>query len=243
MSFHSTYSKVPEEPTAPYFVAGETTPFSTSSGSLASFSLAAAPHHDWQMRSDEQIMIEFELETEESKSAFKRYLTCCMVCYSLVTIPLFGVACCLFCPACQRADSLPNSRFFVTNRAVYYHTDPNDHDDGSNCCTGKLYIKRNLRIPFGEINEMTDNTSQMMEFGECWYCCSPPEGYGFIGISNKTLVHVQNGKHHASRYETVHIPLVHHHHNVIRLLRFLRDAAQSNQAIDWDSVRNQMNHH
>ena len=210
--------------------------------SVASFSLTEAPNHEWDIRNDEQIIIEFELETVVSQSTLKGYLTCCVASYTFITLPFVGIACCFFSEACKRANRIPNSRFFITDRAVYYHLDPHYESEDLGCC-GTTHIRRNLRIPFGEISEVSDSTSEMMFGGECWYCCSPPEGYGFLSISNRNLVHVRHGDHHATRYETVQIPLVHHPQNVIRLLRFLRDSTLANRVVDWDSVRNQMKDH
>ena len=236
------FQKFSEEPSAPTFFAAEeaaSTPSST--GQLASFSLLSAPTFDWQMRSDEQVMLEFELETEESQSAIKRYIACCTTFLTFLTLPFLGCACCIFAPAWKRANRLPNSRFFVTDRAVYYHLD-SGYEAEIGCFGGQTHVMDNIRITFQDINLISDNMREFLSCGgSCWYCCSPPADYGFVSISNKTLVTVPHGKHHINRYQTAFVPLVRRHHDVIRLLLFLRDAATAGQAIDWDSIQRQMN--
>jgi hypothetical protein len=160
------------------------------------------------------------------------------------------------------ADMLPQSRFYVTDKAVYLSVGENETQNP---------IAQKKRLPFDQILRV-ESESQSTSCG-CCYPSSPSYGEVYIASNREHYVkeskhdahhdihhhnvHHQNVHHHHSNMHgdvhhhheksiervddlAISYPLVYHHDQVIKVLIFLRDKTKEKVPIDWDSVKNEL---
>eukprot|EP01104_Vermistella_antarctica_P002930 TRINITY_DN13108_c0_g1_i1.p1 TRINITY_DN13108_c0_g1~~TRINITY_DN13108_c0_g1_i1.p1 ORF type:complete len:223 (+),score=11.53 TRINITY_DN13108_c0_g1_i1:160-828(+) len=208
-------------------------PAAGAPGSVASFSHDQASTNDWDVRSDETIQLEFVLYDQETADCGHRGGLLCGIIFCPCTL---GFSFCYACSVYQAGTNALGSRLFVTERAIYQHT------EGS---------VAGIRLPYERMKQVHNGEPSCGCFYNVCLCGDRPDDASQIMVTSddehQRVVTTGTGDHRRTQSVTVdrfkiQFPLIKDAPGVARLFLFLRDAVKNQQVIDWQSVQREFDH-
>jgi len=218
----------------------------------AQFSLTTAPDNDQAIRSDERKQFSFKLDREGARDMMHRQACCCCCVLMTCCLPWNLLSCCLL-PLCfvkplyDRGNSFLNAQFFVTDQAIHF-----DNTYTSSCCTcnmigGNGESMRKVRLPFDKIRSVETPAPGFCCCNSCFYDPYTHDGeYGTLGLTStdRNVYVTRDSKGHTRTHVqdsmSFTFPLVYHHEDVAKSLRFIHDATDKGTEVDWDHMKREM---
>mmetsp|Transcript_18180 Transcript_18180/g.28483 ORF Transcript_18180/g.28483 Transcript_18180/m.28483 type:complete len:285 (-) Transcript_18180:51-905(-) len=218
---------------------------------------------EWHVRDDEEIMFELKLDGSGVKTSgmTKACATGLVmggpfVVFSALVLPPQWMAfmmlppsmfCCFGAPAIMRqGESALQSKIFFTNKAVYHYSGDSDVHTPDNKMGCALPWTFTTPFPIRKRLEYTDISKvECIPKGGC--CANEGDGHEplrFYTDDAVTVVTVSNGgsvrnvRTHDSK--GIYFERVYHAHDVVKMVKFICDAKQNGQEIDWASIKESM---